>query len=417
MEFPSHFFEALNSEDSIAFLLFLLIAFLIGFITAWLLWGGRAKHSKKEVYILQSDLDLLRVRQGSLKEQLELKDADLLKAEREAEEAIHIATSLESEKDQLKAELYAARGEIEKLQATARSYTHTIDDLNNQILGLKTRYSQLTEEMEKEEQALNQVVEMQSSFNATTSRLEAIEEKLERLSDENASLKMVLAAMQSQSEGVVLGEPPRSSPLEENAQKDSKEKQAEAARLAVEEAIGKTIPKAKYGEKDDLTLLKGIGTSTEKKLNELGIYAFEQIRQFDDDLIEKVTQAIAFFPGRIQRDDWVGQANRLLEIKKESPEAQLPSAVFPDNPGDLKVIEGIGPKIEKLLKGAGIKTWKALSESEVEKVQKILDQGGDQFHLHNPSTWPMQAQMATNGEWEKLKKYQDYLLGGRDRKK
>jgi len=417
MEFPSQFFEALNNEDSVAFLLFLLIAFLIGFITAWLLWGGRAKRSKIEAKKLQSELNVLRTEQAVLKEQLELKDADLLKAEREAEEAIHIATSLETEKDQLKSDLYAARVEIEKLQATARSYTHAIDDMNNQILGLKTRHAHLTEEMGKEEEALNQVAEMQSSFNATTTRLAAIEEKLESLSDENASLKVSLAEMKTQAATVVEGESPPPSVAEEIAQEDSKEKQVESARLSVEEAIGSKIPKATEGKKDDLTLIKGIGAFIEKKLNELGICSFEQISQFDDDLIKKVTQAIAFFPGRIRRDDWVGQAKRLMEIKKESPDALLPSAVFPDNPEDLKIIEGIGPKIEKLLKSAGINTWQDLSKSVVEKLQQTLNEGGDQFRLHDPSTWPMQAQMATDGEWEKLKKYQDYLIGGRDRKK
>jgi len=64
-------------------------------------------------------------------------------------------------------------------------------------------------------------------------------------------------------------------------------------------------------EKDDLKLINGIGPFIEKKLNNLGIYHFRQISNFNPILIGKVTQAIEFFPGRIERDNWVGQAKEL----------------------------------------------------------------------------------------------------------
>jgi len=79
---------------------------------------------------------------------------------------------------------------------------------------------------------------------------------------------------------------------------------------------------------------------------------------------------------------------------------------------DLKIIEGIGPKIEELFHNAGIKTWEDLSKTSVEKCQKILDEGGERFALHNPSTWPKQAELAYQGLWEKLKEWQDKLDGG-----
>lgn len=65
-------------------------------------------------------------------------------------------------------------------------------------------------------------------------------------------------------------------------------------------------------EKDELTKIDGIGPFIEKKLNEIGIVSFKQISEMDDDAIERITKAIEFFPGRIKRDDWVGQAKELL---------------------------------------------------------------------------------------------------------
>jgi predicted flap endonuclease-1-like 5' DNA nuclease len=80
---------------------------------------------------------------------------------------------------------------------------------------------------------------------------------------------------------------------------------------------------------------------------------------------------------------------------------------------DLKVIEGIGPKIEELFHNAGIKTWKDLSETPVEQCQKILDDAGERYRIHNPATWPAQAETAHKGLWKVLKWWQDDMIGGR----
>lgn len=68
-------------------------------------------------------------------------------------------------------------------------------------------------------------------------------------------------------------------------------------------------------QKDDLKLISGIGPFIEKNLNKLGIYTFEQISEFSPATILRVTEAIEFFPGRIERDHWVAQARNSLQIK------------------------------------------------------------------------------------------------------
>lgn len=81
---------------------------------------------------------------------------------------------------------------------------------------------------------------------------------------------------------------------------------------------------------------------------------------------------------------------------------------------DLKIIEGIGPKIEELYHNAGINTWLKLSQTSTEKSQSILDAGGESFTMHNPGTWARQAELAYNGKWQKLKDWQDILDGGKE---
>jgi len=81
---------------------------------------------------------------------------------------------------------------------------------------------------------------------------------------------------------------------------------------------------------------------------------------------------------------------------------------------DLKKIEGIGPKIESLLNQAGIKNFAALAKTPVEKLKEILRAAGSRFRLADPTTWPRQAQMASEERWEELQDYQDALNGGRE---
>ena len=74
---------------------------------------------------------------------------------------------------------------------------------------------------------------------------------------------------------------------------------------------------------------------------------------------------------------------------------------------DLKVVEGIGPKIEGLFHNFDIKTWKALSETPVAKCQEVLDSGGERYKVHDPASWPMQAKMCYENKWKELFKWQE----------
>ncbi len=75
------------------------------------------------------------------------------------------------------------------------------------------------------------------------------------------------------------------------------------------------IGTATAGQKDDLKKIKGIGKALETKLNTVGIYTYQQIANFTTDVEEQVTEAISFFPGRVDRDEWVSQAKALLKDK------------------------------------------------------------------------------------------------------
>lgn len=79
---------------------------------------------------------------------------------------------------------------------------------------------------------------------------------------------------------------------------------------------------------------------------------------------------------------------------------------------DLKIIEGIGPKIAELLNDNGIATWKDLSNTTAEEIKSILEKGGNRFSFANPTSWPKQASLAASENWDELAKLQDELDGG-----
>lgn len=105
---------------------------------------------------------------------------------------------------------------------------------------------------------------------------------------------------------------------------------------------------------------------------------------------------------------------------KESPKAETKSATSTkvaaatgDDKDDLTVIEGIGPKIQELLRQYGILTYKQLAETEVTRLKEILAAAGPQLAMHDPGTWSAQANLAANDKWEDLKAYQGFLKGGK----
>lgn len=63
--------------------------------------------------------------------------------------------------------------------------------------------------------------------------------------------------------------------------------------------------------KDDLKQIVGIGPGLEKKLNAEGIVSFQQIATLTKSDIARLEETVIKFPGRIERDHWIGQAKKL----------------------------------------------------------------------------------------------------------
>ena len=89
-------------------------------------------------------------------------------------------------------------------------------------------------------------------------------------------------------------------------------------------------------------------------------------------------------------------------------EAQHEESVTPD---DLTRLEGIGPRVARVLNEAGITTFASLAAANAADLQKSLSSSG--LQMMNAEGWIEQASLAAKGEWDALRKLQSELKGGR----
>jgi predicted flap endonuclease-1-like 5' DNA nuclease len=142
-------------------------------------------------------------------------------------------------------------------------------------------------------------------------------------------------------------------------------------------------------EGDDLTIISGIGGWIQEKLNALDIYTYKQISNFTKEDVYTITEAIEYFPGRIERDEWILQAKDLIRIAGKKAELHLRikekrERIFYDRLGiahkhqanNLTLINGIGLWIEERLNMLDIYTFEQISKlthEDVETITEILE--------------------------------------------
>ncbi len=156
-----------------------------------------------------------------------------------------------------------------------------------------------------------------------------------------------------------------------------------------------------------LSHMRGDKVKVFKKKRRKGYQKLNGHRQdFSQILIEDIT-----FDGKVSAK----KQEVVKQVETKQPETKQPEVKKAVSEEDkLTKIEGIGPKIESLLKEAGIDTFKKLSTTSPEKISEILvEKGGNSYNRFDTSTWPKQAELAKDGNWDELKKLQERLIGGK----
>lgn len=116
------------------------------------------------------------------------------------------------------------------------------------------------------------------------------------------------------------GSVPRAAVAPAPAAKPAAAKKAPAAKAAAPEAAPGTRPAnlleaARTGGADDLKKISGVGPKLEGLLNANGVYHYDQIAAWSADEVAYMDDKLSF-KGRIERDDWIGQARALAAGKE-----------------------------------------------------------------------------------------------------
>ncbi len=249
---PVHFNPHETTMAIVEILFMVLVAFLLGFTIAWLLreTGYKQKHSI--IQNLQSDRSVI---QNILREQKK----QIAKHERELDQLREELLETSRENEKLKTELEESRKKGIESESELTILQPKIQQFDSELGLLRIRVKQM-ENQTQEKQEANQ--KLQEELEECKSHLRY--ERKEPVFSDFISDQLLVGISQGDED-----------------------------------------------EKDDLKIIGGIGPGIEKKLNSFGIYSFKQISELTAASSKRISDAIKFFPGRIERDRWVEQASRL----------------------------------------------------------------------------------------------------------
>ncbi|WP_031426783.1 50S ribosomal protein L21 [Flavimarina sp. Hel_I_48] len=99
------------------------------------------------------------------------------------------------------------------------------------------------------------------------------------------------------------------------AAKDASKKESKTSENQASDANGflKNIGTAKKEDADNLKEINGIGPAYEKRLNEVGIFTYEQISKLKEADMEELSSIDGITREKIESDEWVKQAKALLK--------------------------------------------------------------------------------------------------------
>jgi len=123
-------------------------------------------------------------------------------------------------------------------------------------------------------------------------------------------------------------------------------------------------------------------------------------RQKEDEMAEKKALAA--------KEAEVSTPEESVVVDQEAPKKKKKASSKKGD--DLTKIEGIGPKIAATLTSAGVVTFADMAKSNADDLATMI---ADVRGSHEATTWPEQATLAANDQWDALKELQDQLDGGK----
>jgi predicted flap endonuclease-1-like 5' DNA nuclease len=279
-------------EDPILFWLVWGIFTLAGTIIGWSL---RANTSEKEVRSalgrIEQEKNTLARLYTQIKHQHDLREADFRRASLDVEKLRAIVQLLEDERATILPDAPFNAARIANAEASAAQYAQKVAALEVLANSLRTRNGELSEQLASAQKDMEDWDTLYRGFKATQERLATFEQKSLALELERDSLREQLSKAALEIEALQIE-------LQQRAE-------SQIQKSKVSRKGGVAAPQV-----DDLKSIKGMAAFVDL-LHGMGISTFAQISRWDDDTVIAVAKTLDISPGKIYRDDWVGQAQRL----------------------------------------------------------------------------------------------------------
>jgi len=279
-------------EDPILFWLVWGIFTLAGTIIGWSL---RANTSEKEVRgalgRIEQEKNTLARLYTQIKHQHDLREADFRRASLELDKLRLIVQMLENERATLLPDAPANAVRIANAEAAAARYAQQVAALEVLANSLQTRNAELAGQLAIAQQEMGDWNTLYRGFKNTQERLIAFEQQSRGLENERDGLRQQLAQARAEMELIQME-------LQQRGE-------TQTSKNKISRKGGVAAPQI-----DNLKSIKGMAAFVDR-LSGMGIFTFSQISRWDDDTVIAVAKTLDISPGKIYRDDWVGQAQRL----------------------------------------------------------------------------------------------------------
>ena len=281
--------------------------------------------SKQKLVTFQNALNSVQNQSQELQREF-LKSRDFYKAELrkafEKRQALEVRIeNARAEQDSLRILLSGSRTEqesVNRMLESAKNRLAEIDKLERDVVRLEADNAQLThdaalakQEIESLKRDVTELDELRVQNTEMSEVVKSMEASRRQYEVDAKRYQGVASESEKQSETLRI----RLDEVEKNFLM-LEEQQQDAIRQAREEAVTANDPSANDDEPaqeiDDLKQIVGIGKVFENALNELGVYSFRQLANFGIADIARVNAKLKEFKGRMEQDDWIGQAKELL---------------------------------------------------------------------------------------------------------
>jgi predicted flap endonuclease-1-like 5' DNA nuclease len=352
-------------------------SFIIGMIGSWLLYRQKIGRSVRYIEELEKSAK---------------KNAKLLK--RQGETLEHNETSLNTLNDELsnrESVIEGAREKINELNTRAKEIIFAkdrhIETLNVSLadkdknIGKLTKRVQVMESNEKKGRA---------EQNKQVETITSLQSQLVERSDQIAFLKEEMAELKNLMQESITERDSQINTLSSTIEVNNEKIGILTERLQVKEDI--------IQSKQDLISKKEEDIQEQKdKFDERSLY-IKNLSDEKSDLLEKIQKILTRTKEAEAREIEMGNTLKTKDLEYASLHQRMRRMQ-----DDFTHLAGIGRKTSSMLKNAGINSFSKLAKTNVKQISEILEKNSPSLlKKTDPSTWPEQARIAAEGDWDAL---------------